>query len=124
MKSEFWVQALLRRTQSEGGFASVLRRGDADAGIVLIIFRERKQLTLFSPERNFEGERVWHPEFIDNQASLDSKVNKRVDYDPDLWILEIESTLSPERLIGEPIAGLTAEPDPAEAAAQALFRGR
>ncbi|WP_416878998.1 DUF1491 family protein [Litorimonas sp.] len=124
LKSEFWVGALLRRAQSQGGFATILRKGDPDAGIVLIVFRVGQALKLYAPERNFEGQRVWWPYDMADQAALDSRVNRRVDDDPDIWVIEIESDVAPEALIGEPVEQETREVDPAEAAAQALFRGR
>lgn len=124
LKSEFWVAALLRRAQSQGGFATILRKGDPDAGIVLIVFRSGKDLKLYAPERNFEGQRVWWPYDMADQAALDTRINQRVDEDPDIWIAEIESDAEPEALIGEPIEKGRQEVDPAEAAAQALFRGR
>lgn len=124
LKSEFWVAALLRRAQSQGGFATVLRKGDPDAGIVLIALRDGRALTLLAPERNFDGDRVWWPTDMTDQAALDSSINRRVDDDPDIWVVEIESGTSPQTLIGEPIGQARPEVDPAEAAAQALFRGR
>ena len=124
LKSEFWVTALLRRAQSQGGFATVLRKGDPDAGIVLIVFRSGQKLTLCTPERNFEGHRVWWPSDMADQATLDTHINRRVDDDPDIWVVEIESDAAPETLIGEPVEQGPREVDPAEAAAQALFRGR
>lgn len=124
LKSEFWVAALLRRVQSQGAFATVLRKGDPDAGIVLIALRNGRNLNLYTPERNFEGERVWWPTDMPDQTSLDAQVNRRVDDDPDIWVVEIESDATPETLIGEAIEQGPQEPDPAAAAAQALFRGR
>ena len=124
LKSEFWVAALLRRAQSQGGFATVLRKGDSDAGIVLIAFRSGQKLTLCAPERNFEGHRVWYPYEMEDQSALDTRINRRVDDDPDIWVVEIESDAAPETLIGEPVEQGPQVEDPAEAAAQALFRGR
>jgi hypothetical protein len=123
LKSEIWVQALIRRAQSKGGFATVLRKGDVDAGIVLIILRQQKSLSLFTPERNFLGERVWLPVEGLDQAALDNKINKRVDYDIDIWVVEIESSASAAFLIGEAIERGSPD-DPAKAAARALFRGK
>ncbi len=124
LKSEFWVSALIRRVQSMNGFATVLRKGDTDAGITLIIIRHGENLTYYAPERDFSGNRIWWPEVIPDQSSLDIRLNRRVDEDPDIWIVEIESDAAAEVLIGEPIEAPPSEPDPVEAAAQALFRGR
>lgn len=124
LKSEFWVGALLRRAQAQGGFATVLRKGDPDAGIVLIVIRSGKTLRLYAPERNFDGHRIWWPSDLLDQVALDTRINRRVDEDPDIWVVEIESDVAPDILIGEPIELGPKEVDPVEAAAQALFRGR
>lgn len=123
LKSEIWVQALIRRAQAQSGFVSVLRKGDPDAGIVLIILRKGGVQTLYTPERNFNGERVWLGFESSEQSRIDQKINQRVDYDPDLWVVEIESDVKAETLIGEPIEAATKADDPVTIAAEALFRG-
>lgn len=125
LKSEIWVSALIRRTQARGGFAMVLRKGDDQAGIVLIIIRQGSDLAYYAPERDFTGERVWWKNRVADQAELDGRLNRRVDEDPDIWIIEIESEASPETLIGETVTdGASSAADPAKEAAQALFRGK
>jgi hypothetical protein len=128
LKSDFWVNALVRRAQSMGGYATVLRKGDPDAGIALVILRATRNLTLYAPERNFTGERVWWPESFQSQMELDTRLNRRIDDDPDIWVVEIESEASAKQLIGEPIEGLTDDFNPeqaaAQAAAKALFQGK
>jgi len=128
LKSGFWVNALVHRVQAMGGFATVLRKGDPDAGITLIILRLGRILTLYAPERNFTGERVWWPEVFEAQTELDSRLNRRIDDDPDVWVVEIESEASAADLIGEAIEGATQTSDPdqaaAQAAAQALFQAK
>lgn len=124
LKSEFWVSALVKRAQSLGGFSTVLRKGDRDAGIALIILRNKHNQTLYTPERNFEGERQWREVSVGDQAELDTLVNRRIDNDPDIWLIEIESDQPAETLIGEPVIKGLSEPDPTQAAAEALFRGK
>ncbi len=36
LKTEFWASALIRRAEIGGAFAGVVRKGDADAGAVLV----------------------------------------------------------------------------------------
>lgn len=128
LKSEFWVTALMRRVQSIGGFSTILRKGDPDAGIALIVMRAGQSLSLYVPERNFSGQRVWWPELFTEQSALDNYVNRRIDDDPDIWVVEIESEAAPVTLIGETIETPKADLDPEEvaqkAAAQALFRAK
>lgn len=125
LKSGIWVSALLRRAQGGGAFATVLRKGDEQAGITLIIIRNGESLSLYAPERDFSGKRLWWCSDMADQTELDSRLNRRVDEDPDIWIIEIETTADPETLIGEPVrSGEASVDDPAKAAAQALFRGQ
>lgn len=128
LKSEFWINALVRRVQSMGGFATVIRKGDPDAGITLIVIRSGQDLSLYAPERNFMNERVWWPECFEDHSALDIRLNRRIDDDPDIWVVEVESDVAPESLIGETIETAKADQDPKEAAvqaaAQALFRAK
>jgi len=124
LKSGIWVSALLRRAQGAGAFATVLRKGDEQAGITLIIIRKGASLSLYTPERDFSGERMWWRSDMADQAELDSRLNRRVDEDPDVWIVEIETTEKPEMLIQEKVQEASSVDDPAKAAAQALFQGK
>lgn len=125
LKSELWVSALIRRAQGLGAFATVLRKGDDQAGVVLIVIRQGNDLSYYAPERDFSGNRIWWKSAMTNQTELDERLNRRVDEDPDIWIVEIESDKSAETLIGESVTdGTPSNVDPAKAAAQALFRGR
>ena len=36
------------------------------------------------------GERVWWPMGPQSEAEIDAYIMRRIDYDPDLWVLEIE----------------------------------
>lgn len=95
LKSEFWVQALIRRAQVGGAFATVLRKGDPDAGAVLVkVATLNGAARLYAPAQDGEGERVW----LDlsagtlgtDEKAIDAHAFTRADRDPDLWIIEIE----------------------------------
>lgn len=122
LKADFWVKALIRRAQSQKAFAAILRKGDPDAGIVLIVLRNRQNLKLYLPERDFDGNRVWRLQNMADQTELDGHINRRLDEDPDIWLVEIESDGNPQIIIGEKIIDEAQPPDPAQLAAQALFR--
>jgi len=83
------VSALLRRVHDAGGSATVLAKGDAQAGGVLIVTLERGQ-----GERLFE--RGIGP---DGQVALiestpaedvDGYCQRRCSRDPDLWLIELD----------------------------------
>jgi len=91
LKAGFWTSALIRQAQQNGAFAAVIRRGDPDAGACLVKVRTLDgQAALYRPIRNMEGQRVWLPKGPDTESEIDLYINRRIDDDPDLWVLEIE----------------------------------
>lgn len=95
LKTGFWASALIRRAESAGAYATVARKGDGDAGAVLVKVSTRDgRARLYAPARNGEGERIWldlsaGPLGADEPA-VDDYVAKRVVNDPDIWLIEIE----------------------------------
>jgi hypothetical protein len=94
IKAGLWVQMALRMGQADGRFAAVLKKGDADAGGVLVVLRTRDGLSVLSQVRTGEGEAAWlrgtGPVAVD-QATADAYVARQVRFDPDLWVLEFET---------------------------------
>jgi len=120
LKTELRVSALIRRAQGAGAFAAVLRRGDADAGALWVIIRQGRDLFRHTEQMGFSGTREWYKDGPFEEAEMRLRVNKAVDRDPDIWLVEIEDTQGRAFLDGE-----TARPETdAEAAAKALFQGR
>ncbi|MGE3142567.1 MAG: DUF1491 family protein [Hyphomonadaceae bacterium] len=95
LRTEIWAQALIRRAQSAGAFAAVARKGDKDAGAVLVkVATLDGRARLYAPARDGAGERIWldlsaGPLGVEEQA-VDAYAQKRGASDPDLWIIEIE----------------------------------
>jgi hypothetical protein len=95
VKAQIWVQAALRLGDKDGRPGMVLRRGDADAGGILVVLRDRaNRLVVLSQTRSTGGELAWlratGPEPVD-QARADAYVDRQVKFDPDLWVVEFES---------------------------------
>lgn len=94
LKAKLWVQATIRACQAQGYTAVVVRRGDEDAGAVLIKqnfldggFRVLTQI------RAVDGSRAWMTGTGADpvaEAAADAYVARQVDRDWDLWVLEIE----------------------------------
>ena len=120
LKTELRVSALLRRAQSEGAFAAVLRRGDADAGALWVILRHGKELLRYTEQMSMSGAREWYQDGPFEEAEMGLRVNKAVDRDPDIWIVEVEDARGRAFLDGD----MAKTETPAEAAARALFQGR
>ena len=94
VKAELWVQAALRLGNAGGRYGMVLRKGDPDAGGVLVVLHGKLGMTVLSQSRGPEGEMIWlrgtGADAVD-QATVDAYVQRQVGYDPDVWVLEFES---------------------------------
>jgi len=93
---------LIRRAESEGGFGAVLRKGDAERGTILLLVRCRGQFAaclerLPDLQGRYRWERTGPEDSGDKVAQF---VAKRVRFDPDLWVIELDIA-QPERFIAE-----------------------
>lgn len=95
LKTEVWASALIRRAAIGGAFAGITRKGDTDAGAVLVKVATMNGLArLYAPARDGEGERIWLDlsagSLGDREADVDAYVRKRAEGDPDVWVIEVE----------------------------------
>jgi len=91
LKTKFWVDALIRRAELGLAAIYVIRRGDEDAGSVLVkVVVDRSLAHLYVPARDDQGERVWIRRPETDEAVLDAWCHKRAGQDPDVWVIEIE----------------------------------
>ena len=93
LPTDLWVQALIRRAHMAGAYATVVRRGDARAGAVLVKAYDRRNRTarLYAEAFRGDGERVWmEPLGSTEEAALDAYAQRAVSRDPDLWVVEVE----------------------------------
>lgn len=99
------VAALLRRVQAEGGFAMVLKKGEPEAGTILVVLAEnRANQRVFERMPQADGTRNWHCariEDINNKPEFADYLDRRKSQDPDLWIIELDIA-NGERFIGSP----------------------
>lgn len=93
LKTEIRVAAQLRRAASAGAFATVARRGDADAGAIAVkVYLGDRRARLLVESRNEKGDAVWREPLEDSaaEALVDQYLEKEAQFDRDLWIIEIE----------------------------------
>ncbi|HMQ56938.1 MAG TPA: DUF1491 family protein [Rhizobiaceae bacterium] len=98
LKSEIWVQALLRRTVQAGGFATVLRRGFADAGAIHVSVRDRSGANVLlspAPQALIEEAQTSRRAFQVVGSGLSDEqvlqaIERELRLDPDFWLIEIE----------------------------------
>lgn len=109
LKTGIWASALIRRAEVGGAFATVARKGDSDAGAVLVKVATRDgRARLYAPAMDGDGERIW----LDlssgalgvEEAAVDAYARKRAATDPDLWIIEIDDRAG-RHFLTEPVQG-------------------
>ncbi len=91
LKTELWVKAQLRLCDCLMLPVAVVRRGDKDAGQVLI---KRNRLDgggdLLARSFDASGARVWMVVVQGPEAECDAYIAREVEIDSDLWVLEVE----------------------------------
>lgn len=91
LKTSVWAPALIRRAEIAGAYASVVHKGDPDAGAALIKVRQLDGTsTLYRSMQTPDGERIWLPKGPTDESEVDAAIAARLEHDPDLWIVEIE----------------------------------
>ena len=101
------VSGLVRRIESEGGFATILNTGDADGGAVLLIVSSRGGHSaclerILGAAGGYEWRRTG-PAESSSSEELRAFLAKRTRFDPDLWVVEVDIA-EPERFIAETTA--------------------
>jgi len=87
----FLVSALIRRVDDEGGNATVLAKGDATAGAILIQIADRGVATALLERSLGESGYAWRPTGPANPTERDDYIARRRRNDPDLWVIELDS---------------------------------
>jgi hypothetical protein len=91
LPTHLWVSALLRRASVAGAFATIVHRGDADRGDVLLkVTRARGVADLYAPAFNPEGPTVFECLVVEDEPAADAMIVRRRANDRDLWVVEIE----------------------------------
>jgi hypothetical protein len=94
------VSALLRSIEAEGGFATVLHRGDSSGGSLLLIVGSRGRHVgclerVLGPTGDYEWRSAGPAESADPRE-VPAFLAKRTRFDPDLWAVELDIA-EPER---------------------------
>jgi hypothetical protein len=86
--------SLIRLTESLGGFATVLAKGERDGGTILIAIMCRggsaqlyERMPGLDGSRSFVTTKIQDP---DNPSEFSEYLERRRRQDPDLWILEVD----------------------------------
>ncbi len=102
LTSDFWIQAYFQRLGAANLHHYVLKKGDKTAGAILIkVNLLNGQAVLFQRETGPDGGRRWVQTGAGPEAEIDQSILRQSGFDPDLWVLEVES-VSGETLLDEP----------------------
>lgn len=88
-----WVAAYRARLEAAGIPAYVTSKGDATAGAVLIKLAtlDGKAVLYQRSVDLMTGERAWVVLSEGEEADVDVAAARQCEFDPDLWVIEIES---------------------------------
>lgn len=102
LKSEFWLKAQLRLCDQNCMPAVIARRGDADAGQVLVkVIQSMHACEVLAQRYDDDAQRVWTVVSSGAERDCDAYIAREADVDPDLWVLEIEDPKGQYRPDGE-----------------------
>jgi hypothetical protein len=94
LKAGLWVQMALRMGDLAGHAPVMTRRGDADAGGVLVVLRGRAGWSVLVQVRRADGSAAWMRGTgvapVD-EATAEAYVKRQIASDPDLWVIEFEA---------------------------------
>jgi hypothetical protein len=94
LKAQLWIQAAVRTCMAQGISATVARRGDEDAGAILIKQNlGNGDFRVLSQIRTMDGSPAWlQATGADpvEESKADAYIARQIDRDWDLWIIEIE----------------------------------
>lgn len=96
------VSGLIRAVEAAGGFATVIAKGERDAGTILILAVDRcGSGTLYERMPQLDGTRQYHAakrQNPENKQEFDEYVRRRAAQDSDCWIVELDVP-NPERFV-------------------------
>ena len=100
LSSDFWVSAYLRRCGVELIPAMLRRRGSAEAGAILIkvdfldgsaaLYGPAPQTDVETKDEARSFARLHKAERMET-PDAEARLRREIDFDPDLWIVEVES---------------------------------
>ena len=96
--------SIVRRVQADGGFATILRKGDPERGSLLLVVSSRgRHIACLERVLTLAGDYQWQRVGPDESASSEKVADflaKRARFDEDLWAIELDIA-EPERFIAE-----------------------
>lgn len=103
LTARFWVDAYLTRLRLYGIPAFVTAHGDDTAGAVLVKLNtlNGQAQSLHRSYDLMSGDRKWIEHANGDEADVDAAIRRQQNYDPDLWVIEVEDR-NGRHLLDEP----------------------
>jgi hypothetical protein len=94
LASGLLARALIQRAEDEGGFGTVLQKGDVNSGSLLLVLAEKGRLVkilekILHPDGRYEWEES-SSQAVENNENLQKFLSMRKNFDPDSWALELD----------------------------------
>lgn len=99
LKTAIWTAAYLRRCEGAGIFGAVRRRGAEEAGAVFVkiaLMDGKALLFVPAPQSTYDDSRPIERIFTQSppqpveEAAVEARLAKEINFDPDVWIIEVE----------------------------------
>lgn len=94
LRTRLWVQAQIRLCDISSIAVTIPRKGDPDAGsIILKLDRLNGEIELYTQSRTRDGDPAWLRAGGTgpiSEAEAGDYIRRQIDFDPDLWVVEIE----------------------------------
>ena len=105
LNTGLWVSAQVRLCDIAFIPAAIVRRGDPDAGTVLLkLNRFEEGVTVYTQASTMTDTPAWSrgtgPKPV-TEAEADAYIERQVKYDPDVWVLEIEDRRGKYKMDGK-----------------------
>lgn len=108
LSSELWVQAYLRQCRLHGAFGYLAQRGAEAAGAIFVkIINSDGVVGLYGPAPQSEMSQPVAEDMDSRQfeliqsgpdSEIDAKLSRERNFDPDIWIVEVEDAAGVHRL--------------------------
>ena len=93
MPAHLEAGAIIRLAESQGGFATVLAKGERDAGTILLVTTFRDEpARLYERMPNLDGSRIFvaaKQEDPENRQEFSEYLERRRRQDTDIWLIEV-----------------------------------
>ena len=93
LATDVQISAMRRLAEADGGFATVLKKGDATSGAILLIAQIRgAEPRLYDRYPSLDGKNAWQSVDLaeTGDAAIQNYWQQRCARDPDLWVFELD----------------------------------